>query len=73
MRTRPTPQDHDVLSEDELARIRDIMADAEFSSNLTLWEEEFCDSIRERIAEYGGRARISDRQWEVIDRIEGKV
>lgn len=73
MKTRPTPQDHDTLDDDELARIKEILSDAETSSRLNDWEEEFCNSIRDRVTEYGARARISAKQWEIIDRIEGKL
>jgi hypothetical protein len=73
MRTRPTPQDHDILSEDELSRINEILGDAENSARLSDWENEFCDSVRDRILEYGNRARISAKQWDVLDRIENKL
>ena len=73
MRTHPTPQDHDTLDDDDLARLQEICLDAESSARLNSWETEFIDSIRDRIMEYGARARISARQWEVIDRIEGKL
>lgn len=73
MRTHPTPQENDILSSEELAQITEIMNDAETSARLNDWENEFCDSIRERILEYGVRARISAKQWEVIDRIEKKL
>ena len=72
MKTKPTPQDHDTLDDDELARIKEILSDAERSARLTDWETEFCDSIRDRVEEYGHRARISARQWEVIERM-GKL
>lgn len=73
MKTQPTPQDHDILDDDELARIREILSDAESSPRLSDWETEFCDSIRDRITEYGARARISAKQWDVIDRIEARL
>lgn len=73
MKTRPTPQDHDTLDDDELARIKEICDDAERSARLNDWETEFIDSIRDRVTEYGAHARISAKQWEIIDRIEGKL
>lgn len=73
MRTKPTPQEHDELDDDELKRIKEILSDAETSARLNNWETEFCDSIRDRITEYGNRARISDAQWGVIERIESKL
>jgi hypothetical protein len=73
MRTLPTPQDHDVLSDDELERVKDIVDDAAHSNLLTQWEEEFVDGVRDRVAEYGARARISDRMWEILDKIGEKL
>jgi hypothetical protein len=73
MRTRPTSQEHDVLSDAELARVEDILSEAEHTNVLTQFEEEFCDSLRERHAAYGAKTRISDRMWEIIGRIEEKL
>ena len=73
MKTRPTPLDHDILDDDELARLREILSDAEHSARLSDWEANFCDDIRERVLEYAERTRISAKQWEVIDRIESKL
>lgn len=73
MRTHPTPQDHDTLDEDDLTRIKEICADAESSARLNDWETEFIDSIRDRVTEYGARARISAKQWDIIERIEQKL
>lgn len=73
MKTRPTPQDHDILDDHDLARLREILSDAEHSARLTDWEANFCDDIRDRVLEYAERTRISAKQWEVIERIEGKL
>ena len=37
--------------------------------NLTAWEEEFIESIQDKIAKYGDDTNLSDRQIEVIERI----
>ena len=73
MRTRPTPQDNDVLSDDELERVEDLLREAEHTNVLTQFEEEFLDTLRERHAAYGAKTRISDRMWEIIGRIEEKL
>ena len=73
MRTMPTPQEHDVLSGSELAQIKEICADAKFAGALNDWETEFIDSIRDRVKDYGDKARISEKQWEVLERIEAKL
>lgn len=63
----------DELDDEELSRIEEILRDAETSTQLTPWEDEFCDSLRDRVAIYGARTRISDKQMEIIDRIERKL
>lgn len=73
MRTKPTPQEHDILSDDELERIEGVLRDAEDSDVLTQWEEEFVDDLRDRLAEYGTRTRVSAAMWSVIDRIGEKL
>lgn len=73
MRTKPTPQEHDVLDDDEIERIEDIIRDAEHSNLLTAWEDEFVESIRDRLFEYGTKTRISAKQWEILERIEEKL
>ena len=73
MKTQPTPQEHDILSEDELARLREILSDAEHSARLSDWEMNFCDDLRDRVLDYAERTRVSARQWEVIERIEGRL
>jgi hypothetical protein len=73
MKTKPTPQDHDVLNTREVGRLNDIIDEADGSFALNQWEEEFLDDIRERLVQYGEKTRISEKMWEIIDRIEGKL
>jgi hypothetical protein len=74
MRTKPTPQEHDVLSQAEMRRLNEIIDEADHPrSVLNNWEEEFVDDIRERLAEYGEKTRISGPMWEILNRIEGKL
>jgi hypothetical protein len=59
---------------DDLDRVKEILDAAEENSELlTAWEEEFCSSLRERVATYGARTRVSEKQHMVIDSIEQKV
>ena len=60
---------------DEIERINEILADAEGPNGMDLTdrEQEFCDSMRERVEQYGRRTFISDKQMEVLDRIEAKL
>jgi len=73
MRTKPTPQEHDVLSDAEFARVREIVSEAEHSNVLTDWEASFIDDVGDRLLDYGNKTRISERMWEIIDRIGEKL
>lgn len=42
-------------------------------AGLTAWEENFIADIADRFETYGERTRISDRQWEFINKIGEKV
>jgi len=65
--------DSDIIDSDQLARVTEILSDAETSTRLSQWENEFCDSLRDRVLEYGERVRISTKQLAIIDRIESKL
>lgn len=65
--------DDDSLEEEEFSELNEILTDAESSTRLTDWEASFCDDMRERVLQYGDRTRVSDRQWEVLQRIAGKM
>ena len=66
------PEDPDMLG-DDIDRVGAIFADAEETTRLSQWEEEFIDSLRERVLQYGRRTMISDKQWEILERIEDKL
>jgi hypothetical protein len=40
---------------------------------LTEWEQGFVDSINGRFVAYGTRVFVSEKQWNIIDRIERKL
>ena len=61
------------MSDEEFAFLQEVLKDAESSARLSQWEEEFCDDFRGRLLMYRGNTRVSDRQWEIIRRIEGKI
>lgn len=61
------------LNPDDFKALQELLSDAEKCARLSNWEESFLDDFRERIADYGDRVRISDKQREVLNRIEGKV
>jgi hypothetical protein len=53
--------------------LKELLKDAEACARLSQWEEEFLDSMREKALLYGDTVRISDKQQEVLNRIEQKV
>jgi hypothetical protein len=61
------------LSEKQLTDLRELLKDAEACARLTQWETEFVDDLRGRVLVYAADTRISDAQWTVIRRIEGKI
>lgn len=61
------------LSDEEYDGLVELLKDAEICARLTQWEEEFLADIRERVMTYEEDTRISDKQWQVLRRIEGKV
>ena len=58
---------------DELERVIEILEMAsENNELLSEWEEGFVHDMLERIDRYGRRTRISERQMEIIERIDEK-
>ncbi len=42
-------------------------------ADLTSWERNFMEDQVKRYEQYGDRTRFSDKQWEVMDRVWGKL
>jgi hypothetical protein len=63
----------DELDDKALAGLRELLSDAESCARLSQWEEEFLSDMRDRVVLYGADTRVSDAQWKVLHRIEGKV
>lgn len=61
------------MGEDDLAKLKELLSDAESCGRLSQWEESFLNDLRERVLTYGDRILISGKQQAVIDRIEGKT
>jgi hypothetical protein len=61
------------MDEDEFAELQELLKDAESCPRLSQWEDEFCDSLRERVLIYKENTTISDKQQAVINRIKAKV
>ena len=63
----------DDLDPKAYANLQELLKDAESCARLSQWEEEFLSDTRDRVLLYKERTRISDAQWNVLHRIEGKV
>lgn len=63
----------DDLDPKAYANLQELLKDAESCARLSQWEEEFLSDMRDRVLLYKERTRISDAQWNVLHRIEGKV
>ncbi len=67
------PKHPDELGED-FERVDDILKMAEENGqDLSDWEANFVGDMIERLAQYGKRTRISERQMEIIDRIDARL
>ena len=60
------------MNADDQVQLRELLSDAERCARLSKWEEEFCDSMRERVL-LGSFGHLSDKQRAILDRIEAKV
>ena len=52
--------------------LKELLKDAESCARLSQWDEEFLDSMRKKFLVYGYDVRISDKQNEILNRIEVK-
>ena len=67
------PAHPDELGKD-FARVDEILKSAvENGNQLTDWENEFVYDLVERLDTHGAKTRISEKQMEIIDRINGKL
>lgn len=63
-----------MLSPDEYDELVDLLhVGRDDDDRLTDWECEFLDTLRDRVAQYGVDVFVSDRQWEVIERLRVKL
>ena len=62
-----------MIDKERLKQLEELLSDAEACARLTDWEEEFLDSMREKVLTYGIRLNLSDKQEDVLERIESKV
>ena len=45
----------------------------EHSHKLTNWELGFTNDMKDRFQKYGGNTIISEKQWEIVRRIQNKI
>jgi PHD/YefM family antitoxin component YafN of YafNO toxin-antitoxin module len=63
-----------VLSEEQYEELMDITTAAlELDSRLTPWENQFITDFRERAAKWGRKVKVSEKQWVILRRIQGKL
>lgn len=62
-----------MLIGDDVIWLKEILHDAESCARLTDWEENFLDDMRVKVMGYGSRTHVSERQMEVLKRIEEKI
>lgn len=61
------------MTEQEHGSLVDLLHDFEKCPRLTPWEVKFMDDLRCNVMTYHEHTRISEKQWDVIRRIEQKV
>lgn len=57
------------LSDNEAARLEWVLNKAQTANNLTPFEQKFVGDIQQRFETYGGRLSLSEKQWEILERI----
>ena len=60
-----------MIDEREVKRLDWILAKAQMAlpDSLTEWEQGFVDDMTDRLEKYGSRLSVSERQWDVLERI----
>lgn len=53
--------------------IDELLDDAGNSPRLTAWEQDFCSGLARRLTWRGEGFELSEKQMEVLKRIEGKI
>ncbi len=61
------------MTDQEHRELVEILKDAESCPRLSQWEDEFCSDMRDCVLVQGVALNVSEKQWQVIHRIEGKI
>ena len=63
-----------MLSPEDRKRLDWILSKAQSApEGLSEWEQGFADDMTERLERHGDRLTVSERQWEVLERIREKA
>ena len=57
---------------DELDAVQELLTEALASGSLSDWEDGFCRDLVEKLEQYGGATYVSERQWEILHRLEAR-
>lgn len=63
----------DELDPARLKWLKELLDDCEHTTRLSEWEVNFMDDMRSRLLQYGERIRVSEKQLQVLERIEQKM
>ena len=55
------------------SRLKALFEDAFKSARLSDWERDFLLDLKKRFEKYADRTSVSDKQWDAVGRIEGKI
>jgi len=61
------------LTDEQFSEVSELLTDALNHRNLSEWEKGFVADFNERLHANGERMLISARQWDVLERLKGKV
>jgi len=62
------------LSEEQFNELTDILTAAvELDTKLTGWESTFVTDLQVRVSKWGRKVMVSEKQWAVLRRIQGKL
>jgi len=61
------------VDEAQFAKLSELLVDAAGCQRLTRWERDFVADFTTRLAEWGPQITVSPRQWDVFERLAGKV
>ena len=61
------------MTDDEYRQLKEILKDSESCFRLSQWEEEFLSDMRGRVLVHRQSTPVSDKQWQVLRRVEEKV